>query len=171
MDYRIKKKNRVLVVIVLLLVVVNLGLLLLMTKMYYDQKEQVVRNDNCEQDQTIPKDKSADNYDYIGIYSYVDDENNSCSNTTNLVLNSDYSAIFYVGDCEHKAYYYGRYRIDMNDKKIYLYDLILQDSLSDEERKIDDDSIHFNLTSESDELTSIYGRSESVRLKKLDNAV
>lgn len=167
MDKSLKKKNNFLKTIILLLILVILIMIIIFIKT--DKKEIPSDCEKAEETGEIVKDKSKENYPYIGIYSYVEGEKSECSYATTLVLTSDYKAIFYVGDCNNKAYYYGKYRID--DEKIYLYSLVLEDSSSEEELKVEDDTIYFNLTDDTEVITSIYGRSESIRLKKLYNAV
>ncbi len=138
-----------------------------MFKKYYDlphDSQNVEREDSNK----IHPDESLDNYPYIGIYNYSE-ENDECSESITLALTSDYRAIFYVGNCYKKAFYYGKYRIA--DHKIYLYSLILEDSSSDDELRVEDEEIYFNLTDDSEVITSIYGRDESVRLKKMYNVV
>lgn len=160
---KLKKKINFLTIIILLLVLVILIMIILFVKNSFIPK--------CEEEapakKEIPKNEELDNYEYIGIYNYEEDK--ECGNQMNLVLTSDYSAIFYVGDCHNKAYYYGKYRIV--DNKINLYSLILEDSTNDVEMQVEDDSIYFNLTEDSQYITSSYGRSESVRLEKMYNAV
>ncbi len=161
---KLKKKINFLTIIILLLVLVILIMIILFVRNSLntpkcDEKEPVKKE--------ISKNEELDNYEYIGIYNYEEDK--ECGNDMNLVLTSDYSAIFYVGDCHNKAYYYGKYRIV--DNKINLYSLTLEDSTNDVEMKVEDDSIYFNLTEDNQYITSSYGRSESVRLKKMYNAV
>ena len=154
------KKN--ILIVILLVIVIVLGIYIL-----NDYKNELISKSNLEEASTcdIPKseiEESLDNSSYLGIYNYIED-----GNTTSLVLNSDYSCIFYIGNDNEKAYFYGKYKIE--DKKIILYSTFLQDSSSDEELYIDEE-IHFNIV-DSNVITSIYGRDKSIRLEKLYNII
>ena len=165
----LKRQINLLKTIILLLILVILIVIIIFLKLYNSKEcKRDIQNESLK----IEKkeiDKTLDNYPYIGIYSYSEGEKSACSYATTLVLTSDYNAIFYVGDCNNKAYYYGKYRID--EHKIYLYSLVLEDSSSETELTVDDDEIYFNLTDDTQIITSIYGRSESIRLEKNFNAV
>ena len=164
----LRKLNRILQVVLLFLILIILVITVVFIKMYSSKTCKECEIENNKESNAIKKDESLDNYSYIGIYSYSED-NTECSYSTTLVLTSDYQAIFYVGNCNNKAYYYGKYRIE--GKKIYLYSLVLEDSTSTEELKVGDDEIYFNLTDDTEVITSLYGRNESIKLKKLYNAV
>lgn len=166
MKNNLKKQNKLLKIIILILTI-SIVLISIIFKKEYDSKTCVINKE--EKKEEIPKVDSLDNSFYVGIYNYNENEDNVCSYTTTLVLTSDYNALFYVGDCHNKTYYYGKYRIE--DKKIYLYSLKLEDSSTSEELKVDDDEIYFNLTDDTEVITSIYGRDVSIRLKKLYNVV
>ena len=160
----LKKNNNLLITIILFLILVILFLVLILIRNNCEDKSY-----ECEvcEDEIIIDTTSLDNGNYIGIYSYEDNSINNCICDTTLVLNSDYSFIFHIEDCNNSSYYYGKYKIE--DKKIIAYSVVLQDSTIDYEVNVKEE-IYFNIV-EDDILTSIFGRSESVRLIRKYNII
>lgn len=160
----LKKVNSLLITIILFLILIILILIILLVKNKYNDD-----NYECEvcEDEVIIDTSSLENSNYIGIYSYEDDSIRNCVSNTTLVLNSDYSFIFHIDDCNHSSYYYGKYKI--KDKEIIAYSVVLQDSTIDYEVNVDEE-IYFYIVKD-DVLTSIFGRSESIRLIKKYNII
>jgi len=166
---KLRKKNNFLITILLILVLMILVCVVCFFRLYLSGEFECECANECEiEDNDIIIDNTINNDNYLGIYNYEDISNEKCISNTTLILNSDFSAIFYIGDCNSKSYYLGKYKLE--DKKIVLYSVILQDSNNNEEIKIEDEVIYFNI-SNHDSITSIYGRSESVILNKLYNVI
>ena len=163
---KLRRKNNILVTILLIIILFILVVVVCCVRVYLSGSYKCQCEECTTCDKTINT-ESLDNHNYIGIYGY-EELSSSCYDETTLVLNSDYTAIFNVNDCNKKAYFYGKYKIE--DKKIVLYDIILNDSSSLEEMYIDDEEIYFNIVSDS-EIATIYGREESIHLKKIFNVI
>ena len=163
---KLKRKNNILITILLIIILFILVGVVFLVKFYLSDSYKCECEECKVKDKTINTD-SLDNSNYIGIYNY-EEKNGICYDEVTLVLNSDYSAIFSVNDCNKKSYFYGKYKIE--DKKIVLYDVILNDSSSLEELYIDDEEIYFNIVSDTD-IATMYGREESIHLKKIFNVL
>lgn len=163
---KLKRKNNILITILLIIILFILVGVVFLVKFYLSGSYKCECEECKLNDKTINTD-SLDISNYIGIYNY-EENNGICYDEVTLVLNSDYSAIFSVNDCNKKSYFYGKYKIE--DKKIVLYDVILNDSSSLEELYIDDEEIYFNIVSDTD-IATMYGREESIHLKKIFNVL
>lgn len=163
---KLKKKNNILIIVLLVIILFILIGIVFGVKSYLSGSFKC-ECEECKIDDKTINTESLDNSNYIGIYSY-EEVNGTCYDDTTLVLNSDYSAIFSVNDCNKKSYFYGKYKIE--DGKIVLYNIILNDSSSLDEMYIDDEDIYFNIVSDS-EIATIYGREESIHLKKIFNVL
>ena len=163
---KLKVKNNILVTILLVIILFILVVVVCWIRVYLSGSYKC-ECEKCDIDDNVINTESLDNHNYIGIYGY-EEIDGACYDEITLVLNSNYSVIFNVNDCNKKSYFYGKYKIE--DKKIILYNIILNDSSSIEEMYVDDEEIYFNIVSDS-EITTIYGREESIHLKKIFNVL
>lgn len=156
---KLKRKNNTLTVLLLVIILFILVVIICCVRVYLSGSYKCVCEE-CKTDKYVNT-ESLDNTNYIGIYDYSED-----GKDTTLILNSDYSAIFYVERDDNKAYYYGKYKIE--DKRIVLYNIILNDSSVEDEMYINDEEIYFNIVSDV-EITTLYGYEESIHFKKIYN--
>ena len=156
-----KKYNMVLIINLLIILIILIGIIIF-SKAYFSGKfkcEETI----CEIKEEI---KSLSNSDYIGIFENIE-EDSECPKKTSLILSEDYSFIFYIGDCNLDSYYHGKYKIE--NKEIILYDIKLQDTTILEELKVNEE-ISFHII-DSDTISSIFGRSEGIKLIRKLNVV
>lgn len=164
---KLKRKNNFLIMVLLVLILMILVVVVCFVRAYFSGAFLCKCENDCELKKVIDT-SSLDNSSYIGVYNHEDNSDKNCIITTTLVLNSDYSSIFYIGDCNNKSYYYGKYKIE--DKKIVLYSVVLHDTTMEEEMNVLDEAIYFNIV-DSEVITSIYGRDKSIRLEKFYNVI
>lgn len=158
----IRKKYNIVLIINLLIVLIILIGMIIFSKAYFSGKFQC-KETVCEEKEEI---KSLNNSDYIGVFENIE-EDSECSKKTSLILSEDYSFIFYIGDCNLDSYYHGKYKIE--NKEIILYDIKLQDTTILEELKVNEE-ISFHII-DSDTISSIFGRSEGIKLIRKLNVV
>lgn len=160
----IRKKYNIVLMINLLIVLIILIGIIIFSKAYLSgafQCEEIT----CEETKQ-EEIKTLNNADYIGIFENIE-EDSECSKKTSLILSEDYSFIFYIGDCNLDSYYHGKYKIE--NKEIILYDIKLQDTTISEELKVNEE-ISFHII-DSDTISSVFGRSEGIKLIRKLNIV
>ena len=159
---RIRKKYNIMVTINLFLVLLILVGVVWLVK--DNQKKDKIEIDKKEINKK-EEIKTDINNDYIGIYENI--EEGDCLKKTTLVLSEGYSFIFYIGDCNIESFYHGKYKIE--NKEIIFYDIKVQDTSILEELKVNED-ISFHII-DVDTISSIFGRSEGIILKRKLNIV
>ena len=159
---RIRMKYNIMVTINLFLVLLFLvGIVWLVKDNQKKDKLEIEKKEINKKEEL----KTDINIDYIGIYENI--EEGDCSKKTTLVLSESYSFIFYIGDCNIESFYHGKYKIE--NKEIILYDIKVQDTSILEELKVNED-ISFHVI-DTDTISSIFGRSEGIILKRKLNIV